>query len=87
VFESGNILGGNPVVALGSTVEPNDTVEVSVELEAPAINGKYQGYWKLRNDDGVSFGWGSNADRAFWVIINVGPTPTPTATPTPTDTP
>jgi hypothetical protein len=87
VFYSGNILSGNPVVPLGTTVEPNDTIEVSVELEAPAINGKYQGNWKLRNDLGVSFGWGSSADNAFWVIINVGPTPTPTATPTPTTPP
>ncbi len=53
------------------SVAPNQKVQVSVELTAPAKTGTYRGYWKLRNKAGVVFGIGSG-DTAFWVEINVG---------------
>jgi hypothetical protein len=77
VFDSGNAMGGPAAVAFETSVPPNGTVDLSVDLEAPSGDGTYRGYWMLRDGDGVRFGIGSDADVAFWVQILVGPTPTP----------
>lgn len=77
VFDSGNIMGGPASVPLPGNVPPNATVDLSVDLVAPAANGTYRGNWKLRNADGVLFGLGASGNNPFWVQIIVGPTPTP----------
>lgn len=77
VFDSGNAMGGPAAVDFTTSVAPNNTVDLSVDLEAPSSDGTYRGYWMLRDGDGVKFGIGSDADVAFWVQIVVGPTPTP----------
>ncbi|MGA9533702.1 MAG: NBR1-Ig-like domain-containing protein [Anaerolineales bacterium] len=77
VFDSGNAMGGPAAVAFETSVPPKGTVDLSVDLKAPAGDGTYRGYWMLRDGDGIRFGIGSNADVAFWVQILVGPTPTP----------
>ena len=72
VFDRGDALGGPQEVQLTTgTVAPGQTVDVSVNLTAPAQAGTYQGYWKLRNSSGVLFGWGDKANAAFWVKIKV----------------
>jgi hypothetical protein len=73
VFDSGNIMGADPVKPLTGNVLPGATIHLSVEMKAPAALGHYRGYWRLRNDEGVLFGWGTSADKAWWVDINVGP--------------
>lgn len=80
VFSSGNAMGGPAAVTLASSVPPNSTVDLSVNLVAPASNGTFKGLWMLRNANNVLFGIGANADSAFWVQIVVGPTPTPSST-------
>ncbi len=80
VFDSGNIMGGPASVPLPGNVPPNATVDLSVDLVAPAANGTYRGNWKLRNADGVLFGLGASGNSPFWVQIIVGPTPTPKPT-------
>jgi hypothetical protein len=77
VFDSGNAMSGDPAVPLPGSVPPNSTVDLSVDLTAPAGDGSYKGYWMLRDADGNRFGIGSDANVAFWVQIVVGPTPTP----------
>ncbi len=73
VFQEGDSLGGPPAVPLTSgTVLPGETVDVSVNLQAPHEPGTYQGYWMLRNPAGQVFGLGSQADKNFWVKIQVG---------------
>lgn len=79
VFDSGNAMDGSAVVGLGASVPPNGTIDISIGLTAPSSNGTYKGNYKLRNDKGIIFGIGANADVAFWVQIVVGPTPTPEA--------
>lgn len=70
-FESGNIMGGPASQYLTSQpVLPGETLDVSVDLVAPAETGAYQGDWKLRNVRGEGFGIG-DYDKAFWVKINV----------------
>lgn len=71
VFDRGDALGGPASMQLSSEdVEPGDTVDVSVDLQAPEDTGTYQGYWKLRNTRGEEFGHGEES-KAFWVKIDV----------------
>lgn len=70
-FESGDSLGGPASQELTSkTIQPGDTVDVSVDLIAPEETGSYQGFWMIRNVKGDGFGVGPFA-KAFWVQINV----------------
>jgi hypothetical protein len=78
VFDHGDQMGGAPAVALTGTVPPGATVDLSVDLQAPAGVGTYQGFWRMRNNNGVIFGLSGGA--AFWVKIDVPATPTPTPT-------
>jgi len=71
VFTSGVQMGGASPQYLGSNVAPGQTVDISVNLTAPAATGHYRGYWMLQNPGGVRFGFGSQANSAFWVDINV----------------
>ncbi len=81
-FDEGDAMGAPPQVNLPHAVEPGETVDVSVDMQAPASPGTYKGYWKLRSDTGQSFGIGDEADRPFWVEIRVvAPSPTPTPEP------
>jgi hypothetical protein len=81
VFSHGDQLGGPGSTALTGAVNPGGTVDLSVDLTAPGSEGTYQGYWMLRNGNGVLFGIGGSGDSPFWVRIKVpGPTPTPTNT-------
>ncbi len=79
VFDSGNAMNGSATVGLGASVPPNGTIDISIGLTAPSGNGTYKGNYKLRNEKGIVFGIGTNADVAFWVQIVVGPTATPQA--------
>jgi hypothetical protein len=69
VFTSGNQMGGTTAVNLPGLVAPGETVDVSVALTAPSSIGEYRGYWMLRNASGKIFGYGENADQAFYVDI------------------
>ena len=78
VFDHGDQMGAPAVVQLTSgTVGPNQTVDVSVQLTAPASEGSYTGYYKLRNAQGVIFGVGLSGTVAFWVEIEVIGPPEP----------
>lgn len=52
-------------------VYPGDYVYVSVDLKAPMASGMYESYFKLRDNYGYEFGFGSYADSAFWVNVIV----------------
>ena len=85
VYVSGDKLGTTEQVKFTSTIAPNTTFDISVNLTSPAANGTYRGYWQLKNDKGQLFGIGAKYDKPFWVEIKVsgGVTPVPT-TPVPT---
>ncbi|HEY9153172.1 MAG TPA: NBR1-Ig-like domain-containing protein [Anaerolineales bacterium] len=55
VFVSNNIMNGPTVQALSGNVNPGQTVDISVNLQAPSSNGTYRGDWGLRNGSGVIF--------------------------------
>jgi hypothetical protein len=79
IFDSGSAMDGPASVTLTTaTVAPGEEIDVTVQLKAPLDAGTYRGNWKLRNAAGVSFGLGPEAERVFWVEIEVAaPTPTP----------
>ncbi|HVN15907.1 MAG TPA: NBR1-Ig-like domain-containing protein [Anaerolineales bacterium] len=71
VFDSGERFGAPAAVNFPITVNPGQTVDISVDMTAPSTAGQYYGYWKLRNASNVVFGIGSTASSSFWVEINV----------------
>ncbi len=52
VFDSGDAMGGSASIPIG-TVNPGQEIDLSVALTAPASEGKYRGYWRIRNASGV----------------------------------
>ena len=71
IFSSGEQMGGAASTPLTVEVAPGKTADLSVQLTAPDSEGKYTGYWMLRNSGGSNFGMGANSDGAFYVLINV----------------
>ncbi|MEW6568512.1 MAG: NBR1-Ig-like domain-containing protein, partial [Chloroflexota bacterium] len=72
VFDHGTAMGAPASVSLTpGTVAPGQTVEVSVNLTAPAAPGTYQAFFMLRNASGVLFGIGDAGTAAFWVKVDV----------------
>lgn len=71
VFTNGESMGGATAVRLPGYVAPGQSVDVSITLNAPDKKGHFVGYWMLRNPSGVLFGYGDNANQAFYVDIIV----------------
>ena len=71
VFVSGDQMDGPDAIALPGSVEPGETIDLSVQLTAPQTKGDYRGYWQLRNASNVLFGVGVSANKSFWVDIEV----------------
>src|ERR1043166_2040639 len=71
VFDTGAQMGSVAAVNLPSSTAPGQPVDVSVNLTAPSTAGHYIGYWKFKNANGSPFGIGVNANRDWWVEINV----------------
>jgi len=55
VFVNGDSMNGPTAQALSGNVNPGQTVDISVNLQAPSSNGTYTGHWGLRNASGVIF--------------------------------
>jgi|GEM_PF-3377837 len=76
VFDAGTQLGSTISVPFTHTVAPGATIDLSVNLTAPKIPDYYISYWKFKNASGTPFGIGFNANRSWWVEINVTGTST-----------
>jgi hypothetical protein len=72
IFSSGNAMEGKAASKIGVIVKPGETIDLSIDLKSPTNSGEYKGEWMLRTTSGKVFGVGEKADKAFWVIINVG---------------
>jgi hypothetical protein len=66
-------MGGPVSVPLPTDVAPGKTIDLRINLVAPAAIGTYRGNWMLSNATGALFGIGENGDKPFWVQIVVGP--------------
>lgn len=72
VFVTGDAMSGPAAQPLTTgTVAPGQSIQVSLDLQAPSTDGAYRGNFKLRNASGVLFGLGPDADQNFWVEIKV----------------
>lgn len=72
VFSGGDKMSAPDAVQVTSgTVEPGETVDVSVNLTAPGSPGDYRGNWKLRDDEGTVFGIENSSSGYFWVEIQI----------------
>jgi hypothetical protein len=81
IFFGGDAMGAPSAVQITTgTINPGQTVEVSVNLTAPGSTGTYRGNWKLRDPSDVIFGIENSSSGQFWVEIEVV---LPTSTPTP----
>jgi hypothetical protein len=71
VFDRGERMDGPTAVQIGETVNPGESVDLSVQLVSPLESGTYRGYWMLSTPSGEEFGLGGDADSPFWVEISV----------------
>lgn len=71
VFAGGTDLSGAEELALPAAVAPGGNIDLSLNLVSLAGDGRFRGYWQLKNASGARFGVGPNADQAFWVEIVV----------------
>lgn len=76
VFSGGSPMNGPASISINENVPPGDTINVEVNLKAPATAGNYTGYWKLATASGALFGIGGDAQSSFYVNIKVVQTPT-----------
>jgi len=87
VFISGDQMSGPDFVYLPTNVPPGQSMDISVDLVAPEIAGKYQGNWQLEAPSGKIFGVGDSADQPIWVRVRVITPSINTSTLTPTPSP
>jgi len=80
VFVSGSSMQGARITSLPGQVPAGSEVDLTLPLQAPASNGDYEGFWKLRDGNGNLFGIGDSGNSPFWVSIKVGPKPEPKIT-------
>jgi len=72
VFDSGDAMSGTSPISIG-TVGPGQEVDLSVNMTAPATNGSYRGYWRVRNPSGVFIPMiNGHQGQSFFVDIKVG---------------
>ena len=69
VFVNGHQLGVQTAVGLPRNVQPNETIDIVVDMIAPNADGTYQGFWRMRNASGVVFGTTTN--NSIWVKVRV----------------
>jgi hypothetical protein len=74
VFDNGNAMNATSPVAIG-TVSPGQEVDLSVTFTAPATNGSYRSYWRIRNPSGILLPvFGGYQGTSFFADIKVGVT-------------
>jgi hypothetical protein len=71
VFVDGDAMSTPVALGLSGIVNPGQTIDIPVNLISPGKDGRYKGYFKLRNASGVLFGVGDLASTAFWVDVKV----------------
>jgi uncharacterized protein YkwD len=60
----------SPETAPVPQTEPGKTVDISVQLTAPSVDGSYTGYFELKNASGETLAIGT--ESTFWVKILIG---------------
>jgi hypothetical protein len=73
-FWDGDLMGGLTSYPLSEEVAPQDTVNISIYLQAPATEGTATGFWRLKTPWGADFGVGPQS-TSFYVQIGVSAKP------------
>lgn len=69
VFDSGERMSGPESQQLTTgTVAPGETIDISVNMIAPALAGTYKSNWKIKDDKGGTFALSSGP---FWVQVKI----------------
>lgn len=73
IFDSGDQMGGASSLPLAGTTAPGASLDVTINLQAPAKDGGFRGYWGMTNPSGVRIpvSGGTNGN-SFYVDIKVG---------------
>ena len=71
VFDYGALLGAPTSFNMPGSVNPGQTVDISLNLTAPYEQGIYEGFWKIEDPNGNFFGVGTSSVD-FDVEIAVG---------------
>jgi hypothetical protein len=71
LFIDGALMDAPASVPVPKTVAPDESVDISVGMVAPAEPGSYRGFWKLKSAGGQIFGLGAAGNEAIWVDIVV----------------
>jgi hypothetical protein len=76
VYASGINLASKSSFDMPEKVDPGETVDISIPMEAPDDNGTYKSNWWLQSSNGTNFGVGgsgSNSGVPIFALIRVGP--------------
>lgn len=85
-FFSGDPFGAPKEIRLSRAVPPGDTINISIQMKAPDVTGKYRSDWVMSSESRSNFR--EPVFLKITVAVPVTPTRTPTpATPTRTPTP
>jgi hypothetical protein len=74
MLASGDQMGTVNKIPLSTSVYPNQSVDLSVDMTAPTAEGTYTGYWRIATPFGGTFGVGAN-DLSLTVKIEVSAKP------------
>ena len=70
VYWDGELLGGSVAYPLPVVVAPGETKDITILLQAPASEGTYRGFWRLKSPWGYDYGVGPTG-QSFYVDILV----------------
>lgn len=71
VFATGDQLNGPDELYLPKPVPPGESIDISIEFQAPQSFNCYQSNWLLADENGNRFGVGYKANEFFWVAVSV----------------
>ncbi|MGB3717823.1 MAG: NBR1-Ig-like domain-containing protein [Candidatus Promineifilaceae bacterium] len=71
VIVAGDKLNTLEVIQIATEVAPGEMIDISAQLTAPLKPGIYRGEWMLRDPDGRTFGFGTQANKPIWFQIVV----------------
>ena len=58
IYWNGDLMGGYVEYPFTDIALPGETIEIPIQLQAPATPGTYTGYWMMRSKSGYIFGVG-----------------------------
>ena len=83
VFVGGDQMSADDAYPLLKTVAPGQTLDVAIDMIAPAQPGRYRGNWQIADANGEPFGIDGFIEDAFWLQIGVAVDAPPVQTPQP----